>query len=38
MAVCRMFDRTTRVRNRMVDLGLATCEVITVEAATLGET
>ena len=32
-----MFDRTTRVRNRVVDSGLATCEKIIVKTATLGE-
>ena len=37
MVVCPMFDRTTRVCNRVVDLGLATCELIIVRAARLGE-
>ena len=37
MVVCPLFDRTTRVRNRVVDLGLATCELIIVRAARLVE-
>lgn len=37
MVVCPTFDRTTRVCNRVVDLGLARSEVIIGKAAVLGE-